>query len=327
MGSIRVLAGAFFSIFFLFPLFTLPGQTNVSVVSLSSEIFRLETLASGAAVGAVVPSPRDRFNAFLTLAHLHKLSGNHQAALRAYEGALSLFPNDGRALLEQGRFLISIGEYERATVVINSLPRGGEFELAGRYLGAKLVAFRSGYTRHLSALADDPDFAQYRSGIYYTLWRLTGLDSYQTRLIAEFPRSPEAGIAGGRVNPAATPLWLLFPGRDSVVFSPAPPSLAITAPAPAPATPAPPAPALAAAAAGSAETAATGSFLQAGLFSQEANAVSFAQRIRSAGFEPRIIPRQVNGRDHWAVGVNGGSDTNIMIRRLRDAGFESFPVQ
>ncbi|MCL2374801.1 MAG: tetratricopeptide repeat protein, partial [Treponema sp.] len=141
MGSIRELKKAFFPFFFLFILFPLFGQANVSAVSLSSEIFRLETLASGAPVNGSIPSPQARRDAFLALARLHRLSGNHHAALRAYEGALSIFPNDARALLDQGRFLISIGEYDRAAVAINALPRAGEFGIEGRYLAAKLEAF------------------------------------------------------------------------------------------------------------------------------------------------------------------------------------------
>ena len=303
MGSIKkliVLCG-----FFLFIIFPLFSQNQASAVSLAAEIFRLETIASGSAANSPVASRQDRRDAFMALARLHLLSGDRQAALSAYEGALALFPNDGRALLEHGRSLISVGEYERAYAAIRIL-LSGEPERAlliqGRHLSAQLEAFRSGNTQYLAALAIDPDFAEFHSGIYYTLWRLTGLASYQARLAAEFPRSPEAGIASGTVSLAATPLWLLFPGRDSIVLSP---------PTPIPAAEAPPA------------AAPAGRFLQAGLFGREANARGFADQLRRAGFEPRIIQRTA---DRWAVGVNSGADVNAMLRRLREAGFEAFPV-
>ena len=300
MGSIKRAAAA--CVFFLFMLSPLFGQ----VVSLAAELFRLETLASGTGVDA--PSARDRHDAFLTLARLHQLSGNHQAALRAYEGALTLFPDDGQALLEQARFLISVGEHERAAAALAALlgrERERELLIRGHYLNAKLQAFRFGDTRYLSALALDADFAGYRSGIYYTLWRLTGYTAYKTRLTSEFPHSPEAGIISGSVNFAVSPLWLLFPGRDSIILGEAPvamppanpPALNPTGPAP------------------------SGRFLQAGLFCREANAQGLAEQIRRAGFEPSIVPRG----ERWAVGVYSGADVNGTIRRLREAGFESFP--
>ena len=305
MGSIkRLTAVCGFSLFMLLPLF---GQAHT--VSLAAEIFRLETLASGAAVNSPAASPRERHSAFLSLARLHRLSGNPQAALSAYESALALFPDDGVALLEQGRFLVSVGEYERAYAAISALLAGErerELLIRGRYLRAQLRAFHSGNTGYLAALAEDSDFAEFRSGIYYTLWRLTGLSSYRTRLTTEFPQSPEAKIAAGSVSFAATPLWLLFPGRDSIVLEPS------LSPAAAPVSAA-------------AENA--GRFLQAGIFSREANAHGFAAQLRQAGFEPQIVRRQVGGDERWAVGVNGGDNTNAMIRRLREAGFEAFPVQ
>ena len=298
MGSIkRLTALCGFFLFFLPPLFS---QNEVASVSLAAEIFRLETLASGAAGNSPAASARERHNAFLALARLHRLSGNSLAAGSAYERALELFPDDGRALLEQGRFLISVGEYERANTVINALlgrERERELFIQGRYLRAKLRAFHSADTGYLAALAEDNDFAEFRSGIYYTLWRLTGIAAYKTRLTTEFPQSPEAKIADGSVSFAATPLWLLFPGRNSIVLEPS------ASPARAAAEPA-------------------GRLLQAGIFSREANAQSFAEQLRRAGFEPRIVPRD----NRWAVGVNGGSNENAMIRRLREAGFEAFPV-
>jgi len=328
MGSIKSIRArqlpkrsgvALFFVCFAFASFPLLGQTGPVAVSLAAEVFRLETLAS-----APASSAQDRHGAFLALARLHRLSGNHTGVLAAYERALGVFPGDGRTLLAKGRFFVSVGEYDKADAAISALlggERDRELLIEGRYLGATLHALRSGNTRHLAGLAEDPDFAAHRSGIYYTLWRLTGLALYRTRLVTQFPQSPEAKIALGSVHFAATPLWLLFPGRDSIVLAapvaaPAIPAVAVpaapTTTAPAVAAPAPAEP--------------PGRFLQAGLFSREENARGLAQRIERAGFQPHIVRRQVDGQDRWAVGVNGGSDANAMIRRLREAGFETFPV-
>ncbi|MCL2205330.1 MAG: SPOR domain-containing protein, partial [Treponema sp.] len=71
----------------------------------------------------------------------------------------------------------------------------------------------------------------------------------------------------------------------------------------------------------------SGRFLQAGLFSQEVNARTFAEQLTRAGFNSHVITRNINGRNHWAVGVGGGNDENAMLRSLQAAGFQAFPVQ
>ena len=310
MGSTKVnrtLMKFFSGVFLLFAFFPLFAQN----VSLTGEISRLEKLSSSPGV--------ERYNAFLSLARLQQLSGNPEAALKAYEGALAAFPGDGLLLLEQGRLLISLGEYEKASVAVAALlarDQDREIVIQGRYLFAQLEAFRSGNTQILAALAKEADFAEYRSGIYYTLWKLTALSSWRTGLVAEFPQSPEAKIAAAAagVDSAPTPLWLLFPGRDSIQLS------------------APPASTSAPVGSGGSDTliettVLQTSVLQTGLFGREENAKALAERLKNAGFEPIVSRRQVNGNDHWAVLVSGGRDMNATIQRLKTAGFDSFPVK
>ena len=316
MGLInRFQAGFSAILLFLFALPSLSAQSNS--VSVAAEITRLERL-SGMATGTSDSSSWERYNAFLSLARLHILSGDWEAALKAYEGALALYPNDGRALLEQGRFLVSLGEYDRAAAALRTLfsrEREKGLMIKGRYLAAQLEAFRSGNTGPLAAMAADPEFAEYRSGIYYTLWRLTGLEQYRTRLTADFPHGPEAKIASGSVDFAPTPLWLLFPGRSSIVLAPAlAPTTAAPTPTPTPTPTAAPTPAV------------SGRVLQTGLFSREANAQGQAAQLRNAGFQPQILRRQVNEDERWVVYVPGGRDVNATLRSLKDAGFESFPT-
>ena len=51
-----------------------------------------------------------------------------------------------------------------------------------------------------------------------------------------------------------------------------------------------------------------------------------AERLRSAGFEPSVARRSVSGNEYWAVSVPSGNDMAAAILRLKDAGFEAFPV-
>jgi len=313
MGSIKGIACVFLLvplILIVLPPLPLSAQNAVAPTTLSAELTRLEAVASSR-----TRNIDDRVNAFLALGNLYQLSGDSGSALKAYEGALTLSPNDGKALVAMAQFLISIGEHDKADAALSALlsrERDPSLAIQGQYLGALLSAFRSGNTRHLIAQADDPNFAAYHSGIYYTLWRITGLPLWEHRLVTEFPQSPEAKIALGDVRFPSTPLWLLFHGRAGVNVRDAAPQTQAQTQLSQPAVPA--------------REANTGRLLQAGLFTQEANASALAQRLRSAGFEPLIIQRQVNGRNHFAVCVNSGTDVNAMLARLKSSGFDAFPL-
>jgi len=305
----------------LFPLFPQNGAANYSgAASFNDEISRLERLA-----GSPAAQGGERYNAFLKLSRLYQLSGNPEAALKALDGALTVSPGDGRVLLEQGRLLISIGEYEKAGAVLLSLLANGQdpaLLVQGQYLTALLDLFSTGSSQSLAGLADKSDFSDYRGAIYYTLWKFTGLDSWKTKLAAEFPQSPEAKAANGTVNSPVTPLWLLAPGRNTLAApAPAQPQKP-PSPQPdlTPKTNSPPPPVLQ-------PSVSPPTVLQTGLFSKEANASALADRLKKAGFESIIVPRQVNGGDFWAVCVPYTNDMNAVILKLKDAGFESFPVK
>jgi len=307
----------------LFPVFGQNSAQNPSpTASLAAEISRLESISSGSG-GSSQSGAAQRHATYMELARLHQLSGNSEAALKAYEGALALSPGDGNALFEQGRLLISLGEYEKAAVSVSAMLRSSqdrELLVQGRYLGAMLETFRSGNTQVLVALADDPELYEFKSAIYYTLWKFTDLPSWKNRLITEFPQSPEAKIAAGAADSAITPLWLLFPGRDSLTLSAPTPSQPTASQA------APSSTSLPAASASQPVPSEQMQVLQTGLFSREENAQALAERLKKAGFEILISRRQVNGNEYWAVYVPYGNDMNAAIMKLKDAGFESFPV-
>jgi tetratricopeptide (TPR) repeat protein len=286
---------------------------NSGGTSLASELERLEKSAQ---------TPAQKKDALVSLGLLYRLSGSREKAAQAYAGAgRSDAANiDGVSLLEAAKLYISLGEYEEAAACVNAVLSAKamtESVLSGaRLLNAELEAFKTGNTRPLAAFAADPVYAFCRSGIYYTLWRLSGAsdasgaDAWKTKLLAEYPQSPEAlaAAAAPGVTLAVSPQWLLFSGRDALVLqSPAaaPPAVAETAPA--------------AVAPGAA-------VLQTGLFGREENAKAMASRLSGAGFTPRIVLRRVNESDYWAVTVPGAPDVNRTILALKDAGFESFPV-
>ncbi|MDR3167710.1 MAG: SPOR domain-containing protein, partial [Treponema sp.] len=154
---------------------------------------------------------------------------------------------------------------------------------------------------------------------YYTLWKISG-DSHSTsRLLAEYPQSPEARIAAGEngaVSARPLALWFLFPGREAVTLVPAAGEDPAVSSGPADQNPRGPE-----SAGGAAPV-----VLQTGLFNREENARTMVERLTRAGFQAAIARRGIQGTDYWAVSVPAGNDMGRTIIQLRDAGFESFPV-
>jgi hypothetical protein len=289
--------------FFLF-LF-LPLLLLKAGIPLSAQTGEHVSLAAEIAKGEKLPAdPAEKYEALLRLARLFQLSGNLERSAAAWIEAAAAAPGgrDDSALLEGARILIALGEYEKAE---EGIALAAVREKAGAlYLAALIDAFRSGDGRALVRMAEDPGFASRRGEIYYTLWKISGDVRWKDKLLEEFPQSPEGMIAKGAqgVSPAATPHWLLFPGRAAVTAAP---------------------PAVSAAASG---TDASGAFLQTGLYGREENAAATAEKLKKAGFDALVRRRVVNGTGYWAVSVAPGQDMNRTIRILKEAGFDSFPV-
>jgi hypothetical protein len=191
---------------------------------------------------------------------------------------------------------------------------GQETRLQARFLAAQLEALRSGGTNTsgLVSLLADGAFVAYTARIYFTLWKLTGRESWLNALSGEFPHSPEAAAAGSGGTVRATAMWLLFPGREGQWPGETRPG-ALTA---APSTAAGPTPTVPV----------TGTVLQAGLFSREENARALLEKLRGAGFPAGSLRQDRSGGLYTLVYVVPGPDINASIRELKAAGFESFSL-
>ncbi|MDR2184724.1 MAG: SPOR domain-containing protein [Treponema sp.] len=265
-----------------------------------------------------------RREALRCLARLLRLSGNVEGAAQIWMEAAYTDQRDDGALLEGAACFIALGEMDRAEAAVRPALLSGDRRilLRARYAAAQIEAFRSGNLTAMTAFLDDPGYGDLKPASCYTIWKISGIESYKTRLLTEFPASPEARIVREEAAVSAAPhaLWLLFPGRDSIAESPAasvPGSAATLGSAPALSGSAP------------AESAASGGgplALQTGLFSGEENARAMGERLRAAGFAASLSRRIINGSPCWAVSVSPGTDADHTMLRLRDAGFESFPV-
>ncbi|MDR1576062.1 MAG: SPOR domain-containing protein [Treponema sp.] len=288
----------------------------VTGISAGTELQNIEKTLSRSGISAA-----ERQDALIRLARLRQLSGDIEGAAKSWlEAAAAEQGENGDNALAAGAFcLAAMGEWEKAAAALRPLlassPRGPAL-LAARYIDASLKVWSSGDTSSLSALADDPEYAELRPRIYYTLWK-TGAEEWKARLLAEFPRTPESRIAAAESGGASavtakpSPLWLLLPGRESFSFSAAPATVAPAAPSSAAASPAPDPGAKA---------------LQTGLFGNEANARAQSDRLKNAGFSPALARRTVNGSEYWTVTVPAGQNTMKTIQELKNAGFESFPL-
>ncbi|MDR3139335.1 MAG: SPOR domain-containing protein [Treponema sp.] len=301
------------------------GQ-NSGVLSLSRAIGDIEDRLEKSSL-----SGTERRGAFEGLARLYHLSGDMEGAAKAWTDAAFAEPGyreDGD-LLEGAACFIALGEMDKAEASVQTVLLTGRDEKAlfkARYLEAQLAAFKSADTSALIALIDNPGYGEWKPAIYYTLWEISGAGTYKSRLLAEYPQSPEARILRGdeAVNAGALALWLLFPGREGISLG-TPSSLSSEGSSPI-REPEPEAPNRRASPENLAPDAG-GTALQTGLFSREENARAMAERLKAAGFEARLARRVLEETVYWAVNVSPGPDINQTIRKLKEEGFESFPVK
>jgi cell division septation protein DedD len=334
----RCLVGALFIALLAGNLYAqnVPGQLGAEIQTFEQK------LSSGA-------TPAERYNALVRLAKLRQLSGSIAEAAANWLDAAAVNPQDAAALVSGAYCLTAIGEWEKAAAALRPLlatDRTGPVMLQARYLDACLRAWLAGDVSPLVTLAANPEFYAIRPLIYYTLWQtlarnpaITGTDSansWKSRLLAEFPQSPEARAANPSnekdspaVSAVQSPLWQLLPGSTPSAGTTKPPAPAPVAPAPvvSTATPAAPTPAAPAATTAAPSPAVSAVVLQTGLFSKEANARAQSDALRGAGFTALISRKQVNGAEYWAVTVPAGQDQRKTTADLKKAGFDSFPVK
>jgi hypothetical protein len=197
-----------------------------------------------------------------------------------------------------------------------------------RFLYTSINAISTENVSALGEIAVNPDYANYKNEIYFLLWKTlreikkdnSSAEIWRQRLVAEFPQTPEGRLAAGGASVLIkpSPFWLLIGGG---ALSAEEKTAAVTQ-----------SPAVAVSAAQTAVPVSQGAAvsqtrLQTGLFSKQANAQAQAASLRQAGFSSSIEQRIVNSGEMWAVTVPAGADTNRLIRELREAGFESFPIK
>jgi tetratricopeptide (TPR) repeat protein len=314
----------FFAVVFLVcPFFVLHSQANVTGVSLETEIRNLEKTISASDV-----SPEKRHDALVSLARLRQLSGDIEGAAKNWLEAAAAVKGqvDDDALLACAYCLAAMGEWDRARMALEPLLIKSS---RARFLYTSINAISTENVSALGEIAVNPEYAAYKNEIYFLLWKtlreikkdISSAEIWRQRLVAEFPQTPEGRLAAGgaaNVSIKPSPFWLLIGGgalslegkTAAVTQSPAAAVSAAQTAVPV-----------------SQSSAVSQTRLQTGLFGKQANAQAQAASLRQAGFSPSIEQRIINSGEMWAVTVQAGADTNRVIRELREAGFESFPIK
>ena len=307
---------------------TVFAQTGVS---LEVEIKTIEASVSKQGISTV-----ERHDALVRLARLCQLSGDIEGAAKNWFEAAAAIPGkvDDDALLSCAYCLAAMGEWDKAITALNPLLIKSQ---RARFLNTVVNAIKTGDLSTLGSLADNPEYSGLKVEILFVLWKLTRGDSserWRQRLVnEEFNQTPEGILASGKSSAIIkpSPFWLFAGGLDSLpVLASEKPSETIAAQT---TTVAQATTATQAATVTQATTttqtplASTTVRLQTGVFGREANAQAQAAKLRQAGFSSSIEQRIVNGNEMWAVIVSAVTDQGRVIRELREAGFESFPVK
>jgi len=286
--------------------------------SLQAEIQNIERAASRQGISAV-----ERHDALVRLARLRQLSGNVEGAARNWLEAAAAIPGsvDDDALLACAYCLAAMGEWDRAASALEPLlsksPRA-------RFLNISINAIKTGNSSSLAAIANNGEYSQMKSEIYFMLWKTSSAEAAETwrrRLAAEFPQTPEGRLAAGSASAVAvkpSPFWLFLSGFEAQSGTPQVPNS--SPPASLPNTESTAAVSQPPVSQPAPQTAAR---LQTGIFSRQANAQSQMTNLRQAGFSPSMEQRG----EMWAVTVPSGADQTRTIRELREAGFDSFPIR
>lgn len=302
-----------------------------------------------------VPAVKDgeaRRSLLLRQAGFFELAGRWEEAAACHEEAAFAVPGrrDAESLLASARDLLASGETEKASSILRVLglaTSDAAVRMKARVLEgwAALIGGRSDEARGIAeaAASEAKTDGEARLSALVLLWASSERGhraEAAERLSRAFPGSPEAALvesgeappfahwlltsAGGSVRPESAPK----PGSPVAEAPPAP----TPSPGTAAATPkgaAPPADGTAPAASppDAAEPGSTkATAYQVGAFVEEANASALVKELGGKGFSASIVRKERGGRSIWSVLVRSSSGADDLLLRLKDAGYEAYPV-
>lgn len=227
------------------------------------------------------------------------------------------------------RSALSGGDYETAEAYLTSI-RGSKNQETAAYV--KLYTAWAYLSRAetqedlvepialLNSYATMPLMETVRPAVYLTLWYVTGLDTWKTKLSTEFPNAPETAVTSGKAEILPSPFWFFLPQTETTSLaqsSSAQKETTVAEEKKVAITP---------------EVSASDSSehkivcQQLGFFRSKENASRLMERVRQAGFSPELKEEtRASGTTYFVVTVPEDSSGNTGLK-LKTAGFECYPV-
>jgi len=272
-------------------------------------------------------SPGDRARNAMRFGDLALLLGRYADAAAGYETALAALPAESRGgelQLRAARARLAAGDADRATdlasLALMSAADAAQSARA-RLIGAWALALRDRKAEARTVAEEIAGNAALGSDIRrearFLLWAAAlpaARAEAASALAAAFPGSAEALVAQGGLALPPAPHWYL--GAISLAGAPA--ASAANPPDAAPALSKP--------------TEARGLRFQVGYYAKEENATATRDLLKAKGFaaviesRPQVAAKAGDDGRRWAVVVDGGADPAATQDRLKDSGYESYPL-
>jgi len=295
------------------PILDAQTQASQTMQSLTQELELYQKQVQDSTVRGI-----KKKEAWLSLAQLQALSGDYgSAAVSFTEAAFSVSGNrDDGALLKAALCYLYAGDFEHAqshskTLLLTS--RDSQVIANTQLLGLLIDAFRGENlaVENLEQMIQDPTRSDQKPILLYVLYVLTGKEEYADTLKNDYSTSLETAMLNGTsVTFKYTPLWLfgLYDVKSHSII--AAPSIPRDSDQKLPEVSSQPEVIL----------------LQVGLFSQQSNAKQMIDSLQKKGFKAELGKRTVHNTQYWIVTVPGGTNYNNTIMKLKDSGFEAFPL-
>lgn len=308
-------------------------------------------------------SSADKRSILYFQATLEEQSGLYEDAGKSYAQAASIAAGDAdgmkkvsteQIVVDAVRCCLCSGNFENADSYLNSAVRSSKDERIIAYVNlysqwsALCKAEKTDDAKDsitlLKAYSSMDSMKTVRPSVLFTLWYVTGEKQYSDSLQKEFPASLETAVVTGKAQIMSVPFWYFMPhastfGSTEVAVAPSEPSKLKS---------------LAADGSSSgssslknnssSDTASAGKTSsakeqpkedlsegkitrqQCGLFGKEENAKNLVARLKEKGFTASITTEtRASGNTYYIVVVDENKEGTMGLK-LRDAGFECYPV-
>ncbi len=330
----KVLTFAF--IFSAIPLFS---QENLSAKNLREKAFRQSSVQESISfLNESLEenlSKKDRRSVLYLKGTLEEQLGLYTEASKSYALAAGIAAEDAdgfapvtaeQLVLNAVRTALCAGEYDTADTYLNSAVRSSKNETVKAYVNLYSVwssLCKAGEIKDteesialLNAYKGMPSMACVKPSVLLTLWYLTDKKEYSDALKKEFPLSPECAVVKGEAFIMSVPFWYFVPRMEhSNVEEYAEPSVkAGTSSSPLESKE-------------QKEMALKVKRQQLGLFKSEENSKALIERLKAKGFSAYFYTeKRASGTTYYIVVVDENKEGTMGLK-LKDAGFESYPVE